>query len=68
MSDFIKYYLLRLDRAPVDNLAKVIAANNTKVIVSKDGVVSMNMENPDVQQDLVDLIKGFKDISTEPPR
>ncbi|MDM5062960.1 hypothetical protein OB934_09135 [Aeromonas salmonicida] len=67
MSDLIRF-LLRLDKAPIDNLARVIVDNDHKVIVSKDGVVSIDMDNPAVQEDLVNLIKGFKDISTEAPR
>ncbi|MCC0182586.1 hypothetical protein LEO76_13790 [Aeromonas hydrophila] len=67
MSDIIRFFL-RLDKTPIDNLARVIVDNNNKVIVSKDGVVSIDMENPAVQEDLVNLIKGFKDISIETPR
>lgn len=67
MSDLIRFFL-RLDKAPVDNLARVIVDNANKVIVSKDGVVSIDMENPAVQEDLVNLIKGFKNVSTEAPR
>ena len=62
MSNLIRFFL-RLDKAPIDNLARVIVDNDQKVIVSKDGVVSIDMENPAVQEDLVNLIKGFKDIS-----
>ncbi|RKJ84410.1 hypothetical protein D6R50_06515 [Aeromonas veronii] len=67
MSNLIRFFL-RLDKAPIDNLARVIVDNDQKVIVSKDGVVSIDMENPAVQEDLVNLIKGFKDISIEAPR
>jgi hypothetical protein len=67
MSDLIRFFL-RLDKTPIDSLARVIVDNDQKVIVSKDGVVSIDMDNPAVQKDLVNLIKGFKDISTEAPR
>jgi DNA-binding transcriptional regulator WhiA len=57
--------IFRLDSEPVDRLAAALIENDSKLKISKDGVVSVDMENPAVRQDIRQLIQDFKDIPVE---
>jgi hypothetical protein len=67
MSKLLRYIFL-LDKKPNDKLAQALVDNDSKLNISKDGVVSINFENPEVQKDLHRLIMDFKDIPVEKTR
>ncbi|WP_421180626.1 hypothetical protein [Aeromonas enteropelogenes] len=67
MSKLLRYIFL-LDKKPNDKLAQALVDNDSKLNISKDGVVSINFESPEVQEDLHRLIMDFKDIPVEKTR
>ncbi|CAD7534261.1 MULTISPECIES: hypothetical protein [Aeromonas] len=60
--------LLGLDTKPVDELAAMLIMNDHRLNLSKDGVVSLKLDDPEVQEDLRKLIEDFKSVKTELPR
>ncbi len=42
--------------------------NDHRLNLSKDGVVSLKLDDPEVQEDLRKLIEDFKSVKTELPR
>jgi hypothetical protein len=51
-----------LKRKPIGRLEKALIENRDKINISKDGAVSMNLDNPEVIKDIQDIIIQFKDV------